>query len=96
MESKRIVAPVAPNPGPRPSQDLLAPREHPPEDMGSLATPLLSVLAVVCCAGPPVVAALAAAGGGAWLAGRGYTLGASALIVLAALLTWRIAARISH
>lgn len=53
-----------------------------------LATPLLLLLAVVCCAGPLLLGVLAASGAGAWLAAHGYTLGAVALIVLAALLTW--------
>jgi hypothetical protein len=61
-----------------------------------LAAPAVAILAVVCCAGPLLVAALAASGGGAWLAAHGYTLGAAALIVLAALLAWMIRTRMSR
>jgi len=61
-----------------------------------LATPAIAIIAVVCCAGPFVLGALAAAGAGTWLVAHGYTLGASALVALAALLVWRIRARISQ
>jgi cytochrome c biogenesis protein CcdA len=57
---------------------------------------VIAIIAVVCCAGPLLLGALAATGAGAWLATHGYTLGAAALIVLAALLAWRINARISR
>jgi len=38
----------------------------------------------------------AATGTGAWLATHGYSLGAAALVVLTALLVWRIMARTSQ
>ena len=61
-----------------------------------LATPVIAIIAVVCCAGPLLLGALAATGAGAWLAAHGYTLGAAALVVLAALFAWRISARMSQ
>ena len=61
---------------------------------GSLATPVIAILAVVCCAAAPLLlGALVVTGAGAWLAAHGYTLGAAALIVLAAVLAWRISTR---
>ena len=63
---------------------------------GWLATPAIAILAVVCCAGPLLLGALAATGTGAWLGAHGYTFGAAALIVLAAVLAWRIRARLSR
>lgn len=56
----------------------------------------MAIVAVVCCAGPLFVGALAATGAGAWLAAHGYTIGAAALVVLAALLAWRIRERMSR
>ena len=67
-----------------------------PEGKGWLATPAVAILAVLCCAGPLLLGAVAATGAGAWLGAHGYTLGATALIVLAAVLAWRINARMSH
>ncbi len=63
---------------------------------GWLATPMIASIAVVCCAGPLLLGALAASAAGAWLAAHGYTLGAAALVALAALLAWRISAQISR
>ncbi len=63
---------------------------------GWLATPVIAIIAVVCCAGPLLLGALAATGAGAWLGAHGYTSGAAALIVLAALLAWQIGARMSR
>ena len=60
---------------------------------GWLATPVIAILAVVCCAAPLLLGALVVSGAGAWLAAHGFTLGAAALIVLAAALAWRISAR---
>jgi hypothetical protein len=76
--------------GPRPSP----PRGGPgPETW--LAAPAVGIVAVVCCAGPLLVAALTT-GGGAWLAAHGYTVGAGAVIVVVAVLGWRIRARLSR
>ncbi len=63
---------------------------------GWLATPVIAIIAVVCCAGPLLLGALAATGAGAWLATHGYTLGAAALVVLGALLAWRVRAWMSR
>jgi hypothetical protein len=60
---------------------------------GWLAAPAVAIVAVVCCAGPLLFAALLASGGGVWLAAHGYTLGATALIVLAVILAWWIRTR---
>jgi len=43
-----------------------------------------------------LIGALAAAGAGAWLATHGYAIGAAALLVVAAVLAWRIRARLSR
>lgn len=97
MQDRRPVEPAD-----RSSYDLSdppAPRtsgDHHPSPAGWLAAPAIAILAVVCCAGPLLLAALVASGGGAWLAAHGYTLGAAALIVLAALLTWMIRTRMSR
>jgi hypothetical protein len=70
--------------------------DRPPGPASWLAAPAVAILAVVCCAGPLLLAAVAASGGGAWLAAHGYTLGAAALIVIAALLAWMIRTRMSR
>ena len=75
---------------------LRKPGDRPPRPAGWLAAPAVAILAVVCCAGPLLVVTVAASGGGAWLAAHGYTLGAPALIVLAALLAWMIRTRMSR
>jgi hypothetical protein len=75
---------------------LSKPGDRSPGPVGWLAGPAVAILVVVCCAGPLLLAALAASGGGAWLAAHGYTLGAAALIVLAAFLAWMIRTRISR
>lgn len=62
---------------------------------GWLAAPVVAIVAVVCCAGPLLFAALVASGGGAWLGAHGYSVGATALIVLAAILAWGIRKRMS-
>lgn len=63
---------------------------------GWLATPVIVILAVICCAGPLLLGALATTGAGAWLAAHGYTLGAAALIMLAAFFAWWIGARMNR
>lgn len=63
---------------------------------GWLATPAIVILVVLCCAGPLLVGALAAAGAGAWLAAHGYAIGAAGLLVVAAILVWRIRVRLSR
>ncbi len=63
--------------------------------VGWLAAPVVAIVAVVCCAGPILFAVLVASGGGVWLAARGYTVGAAALILLAAILAWGIRRRMS-
>ena len=71
-------------------------RDHESGLEGWLATPAIAILVVVCCAGPLLLASLAATGTGAWLAAHGYPIGGAALLVLAALLAWRIRARMSR
>jgi hypothetical protein len=56
----------------------------------------VAILAVVCCAGPVLVAALLATGAGAWLAAHGYTVGVAALLMVVAVLAWRIRVRMSR
>lgn len=73
-----------------------APRDDKAGLEGWLATPVIVILVLVCCAGPLLIGALAAAGAGAWLAGHGYTVGAAALLVVAAFLAWRIRVRLSR
>ena len=63
---------------------------------GWLATPAIVILVVVCCAGPLLIGALLATGAAAWLAAHGYAIGAAALLVVAALLAWRIRVRLSR
>jgi hypothetical protein len=97
MESQRTTPPA--DPDERNALTDQAPPAAPdraPGLKGWLATPVIAIIAVVCCAGPLLLGALAATGAGAWLAAHGYTLGAAALIVLAALLAWRISARVSR
>ena len=72
------------------------PRDHTADLRGWLATPAIVILVVVCCAGPLLIGALAAAGAGAWLAAHGYAIGAAALLVVAAVLAWRIRVRLSR
>ena len=97
MESQRTVAPAdPPESSVSADQALAASHDHAPGAKGWLATPVIAIIAVVCCAGPLLLGALAATGAGAWLAAHGYTLGAAALVVLAALLFWRIRARMSR
>lgn len=64
--------------------------------VGWLAAPIVAIMAVVCCAGPILFAALVASGAGVWLAARGYTLGAAALILFATVLAWVIRSRIGY
>ena len=64
--------------------------------VGWLTAPIVAIVAVVCCAGPILFAALVASGAGVWLAARGYTLGAAALIFFAAILAWAIRSRSGH
>jgi len=85
-EDPRTVAPADPS----------GPRDHAPRREGWLATPVIAILAVICCAAPLLLGALAATGAGAWLAAHGYALGGAAMVVLAALLAWRIRARTSR
>jgi hypothetical protein len=73
-----------------------APHDRGPGLKGRLAAPVIAIIAVVCCAGPLLLGSLAATGAGAWFAAHDYTLGAAALVVLAALLMWRINARTSR
>ena len=97
MESQRTAEPADPvEPIASADQAPRAPRDRAPGTRGWLATPAVAILAVVCCAGPLLLGALAATGAGAWLGAHGYTLGAAGLIVLAALLAWRINARMSR
>lgn len=63
--------------------------------IGWLAAPVVAIVAVVCCAGPILLAALIASGAGVWLAARGYTVGAVALILFGAILAWGIRRRMS-
>ncbi len=97
MESQRAAAPAGP---PESSvsvdQAPAAPHDRAPSLNGWHATPVIAIIAVVCCAGPLLLGALAATGARAWLGAHGYTLGASALIVTAAFLGWRISARMSR
>ena len=97
MESKRTAEPADPfEPSVSADQAPTAPRDRAPGTRGWLATPAVAILAVVCCAGPLLLGALAATGAGAWLGAHGFTLGAAALIALAALVVWRINARMSR
>ncbi len=57
---------------------------------------VIAIIAVVCCAGPLLLGALAATGAGRLAGHAGYTLGAAALVVLGALLAWRVRARMSR
>jgi len=57
---------------------------------------VIAIIAVVCCAGPLLLGALAATGEGRLAGHAGYTLGAAALVVLGALLAWRVRARMSR
>jgi len=97
MESQRTTVPADP-PESSVSADRApaAPDGRAPGLKGWLATPMIAIFAVVCCAGPLLLGTLAATGAGAWLAAHGYSLGAAALVVLAALLAWRIRARMSQ
>lgn len=72
------------------------PHDRAPVLEGWLATPLIAIIAVVCCAGPLLLGALAVTGARPWLAAHEYTLGTAVLVVLAALLAWRISARTSR
>ena len=97
MESQSTVEPADPaEPRVSANQAPSAPSPRAPGTMGWLATPAIAILAVVCCAGPLLLGALAATGTGAWLGAHGYTLGGAALIVIAAVLAWRIRARMSR
>lgn len=71
-------------------------RDHSREVDGWLAGPVIASVAVVCCAGPLLLGVLAASGGGAWLAAHGYAIGGAALLVVAAVLAWRIRVRLSR
>lgn len=93
MERGRIEAPVeSPETPPRAS----TPRADAAGLEGWLATPAIVILVVVCCAGPLLIGALAAAGASAWLAAHGYAIGAAALLVMAAVIAWRIRVRMSR
>ena len=72
------------------------PRDHTADLRGWLATPAIVIVLVVCCAGPLLIGAVAAAGAGAWLAAHGYVAGAAALLVVAALIGWRIRVRLNR
>lgn len=97
MENQSTVERVDPA-EPRLSADQApsAPLDRAPGTVGWLATPAIAILVVVCCAGPLLLGAFVATGTGAWLGAHGYTLGAAVLIVLAAVLAWRIRARMSR
>ncbi len=93
MESQRTAAPAdAPESDASRDQTSAAPRDRAPDLKGWLATPVIAIIAAVCCASPLLLAALAATGAGAWLAAHGNTIGAAALVVLGAILAWRITA----
>jgi hypothetical protein len=95
MESQRTVAPAdPPESSVSADQAPARPNDRSRGHEGWLATPVIAIIAVVCCAGPLLLAAMAATGAGAWLAARGYTIGAAALVVLAALIVWLIRVRL--
>ena len=97
MDSQRTAAPPdAPESEASRDQTPAAPQDRSRGGENWLATPVIAIIAVLCCAGPLLLGALAATGAGAWLAARGYTLGAAALVVLTVLLVWRIRARVRH
>ena len=97
MESQRSAQPAdSLEPSVSTDQTHTVTRDGAPGTRGWLATPAVAILAVVCCAGPLLLGALAATGAGAWLGAHAYTIGAAALIALAALLAWRISARTSR
>jgi hypothetical protein len=98
MQSQRTAASAGPrerNASGAQTPDALLP-DRTPKPSGWLATPLIALVALVCCAGPLLLGAMAATGAGAWLAAHGYSLGAAAFVLLAAVLAWRIRARISQ
>ena len=90
MESRKA-APAADS-----DRTRVSSRDHSREAHGWLTGTLIAMFVVVCCAGPLLIGALAAAGAGAWLATHGYAIGAAALLVVAAVLAWRIRARFSR
>ena len=90
MESRKAATTADPDRTPASSRD------HSREADGWLTGTLIAMFVVVCCAGPLLIGALAAAGAGAWLATHGYAIGAAALLVVAAVLVWRIRARLSR
>ena len=97
MDRQRTAAPAdAPDSDTSRDHAPAAPHDRAAGLRGWLATPAIAIIAVVCCAGPLLLGALAATGAGAWLAAHGYTLGAASLVLLVALLGWRIRARMSH
>jgi cytochrome c biogenesis protein CcdA len=97
MDGQRTEGPAdAPESDASRDQTPAAPGDRSRGREGWFATPVIAVIAVVCCAGPLLLGALAATGAGAWLAMHGYSLGAGALVVLAALLVWWIRARLSQ
>jgi hypothetical protein len=90
MQSQRTAASAGPrerNASGAQTPDALPDRT--PKPSGWLATPLIALVALVCCAGPLLLGAMAATGAGAWLAAHGYSLGATAFVLLAAVLAWR-------
>jgi len=93
MESQRKAGPAyLPETSMPGDQAPAGPRDRSPDLKGWLATPVIAIIAAVCCASPLLLAALAATGAGAWLAAHGNTIGAAALVVLGAILAWRITA----
>lgn len=94
MESRRTEARVEPAETSA-STAPAAPRDKTIGVESWLATPAIVLLVVACCAGPLLIGALAAAGASAWLAAHGYAIGAAALLVVAAVIAWRIRVRLS-
>lgn len=90
MESRKAAPAADPDRAPASSRD------HRREANGWLTGTLIALFVVVCCAGPLLIGALAAAGAGAWLATHGYAIGGAALLLVAAVLAWRIRARLSR
>ncbi len=97
MDSRQSAPPVdPPEPKGATGDPLGSLRDSSPGRESRFATPVIGILAVICCTGPLLVGVLATTGAGTWLAAHGYTIGTAALVVLAALLTWGIRARLSR
>lgn len=95
MENRRTAAQA------EPAERRASPtHDVPPSDAAGLeswlATPAIVILVVACCAAPLLIGALVATGAVAWLAAHGYAIGAAALLVVAAVLAWRIRVRLSR